>query len=185
MSDNGRFEAAESQPPAADAAGAGSGVGAVPSDVAGSQSLAAHLEAPSPDVAEAGAASSMPGAHRGGFSRLPTAPTDIQSQTAPAEPGTETNPVPFAQWVMPPPAEPYRGLAAWALAFSIMGLIVSMFVGWGFPIGVVGIVSAIMALFRPLEPRAVAIWALALGILSVLYSVGWLIFAAYVANIWG
>ncbi|MEV8266893.1 hypothetical protein [Microbacterium sp. NPDC076911] len=176
MSDSDRRE----PPPPGSSAG-----DAAPADAAGSHAISAHIEAPSPDVAEANVASDMPGAHRGGFSRLPTAPTAVQSQTAPAEPGTETNPVPFAQWVMPPPAQPYRGLAAWALAFSIFGLIVSMFVGWGFPIGVVGIVLAIMALFRPFEPRAVAIWALVLGIWSVLYSIGWLIFAAYVANLWG
>ncbi|MGZ0711638.1 hypothetical protein ACWPKO_25235 (plasmid) [Coraliomargarita sp. W4R53] len=142
------------------------------------------MEGPSPDVAAAVAASTLPGAHRGGFSRLPTAPVAITSQSAPAEPGTETNPVPFTQWAMPDSPAPYRGLAGWALAFSIVGLLVSMFVGWGFPIGLVGIISAIIALFRPIESRAVAVWALVLGILSVLYSIGWLLFAAQVANIW-
>ena len=61
----------------------------------------------------------------------------------------------------------------------------SLFVGWGFPIGLVGVVSAILALRRPLESRAVAVWALVLGIVSVLYSAGWLLFAASRANLFG
>ena len=61
----------------------------------------------------------------------------------------------------------------------------SLFVGWGFPIGLVGVVSAILALRRPLESRAVAVWALVLGLVSVLYSAGWLLFAASRANLFG
>jgi hypothetical protein len=86
---------------------------------------------------------------------------------------------------MPTPAPPRRGLANWALAFSIAGLLVSLFVGWGFPIGLVGIVSAILALRRPLESRAVAVWALVLGVVSVIYSAGWLLYAASLANLFG
>ena len=122
-------------------------------------------------------------AARGGFQRLPTAPVDLRFETAPAEPGTEDAPV--AQWLMPEPAPPRRGLAAWALVFSIGGLVASLFVGWGFPIGLVGVISAILALRRPLESRAVAIWALVLGIISVLFSAGWLLFAASRANLLG
>ena len=99
-------------------------------------------------------------------------------ESAPAEPGTGEGEEPLVQWLMPEPAAPRRGLAAWALAFSIGGLVFSLFVGWGFPIGLVGIVSAILALRRPLESRAVAVWALVLGIVSVLFSAGWLLFAA-------
>ncbi|MDY0910409.1 hypothetical protein [Microbacterium sp. CFBP9034] len=137
------------------------------------------VEPPSPDVALADEPSPLPGAHRGGFLRLPTAPVPVTSQSAPAEPGTEDEaPTPTAQWLMPAPAEPYRGLAGWALAFSIAGLAVSLFVGWGFPIGLVGVVSAILALRRPLESRAVAVWALVVGAVSLLYSAGWLLYAA-------
>ena len=137
------------------------------------------VEPPSPDVALADEASPLPGAHRGGFLRLPTAPVAVTSQSAPAEPGTEEEPPSTtAQWLMPATAAPHRGLAAWALAFSIAGLVVSLFVGWGFPIGLVGVVSAILALRRPLESRAVAVWALAIGGVSILYSAGWLLHAA-------
>lgn len=144
------------------------------------------VESPSPDVALADEASPLPGVHRGGFRRLPTAPVPVVSQTAPAEPGTEeTSPTPAAQWLMPVTDPPHRGLAAWALAFSTAGLFVALFVGWGFPIGLVGVVSAILALRRPLESRTVAVWALVVGVVSILYSAGWLYFAASSASIIG
>ncbi|WP_052226237.1 hypothetical protein [Microbacterium mangrovi] len=79
--------------------------------------------------------------------------------------------------VHPPVAERAR-LASWALGIAIVGLGVSFFVGWGFPLGLAAIVVAIVALRRPWESRFVAIWALALGVLSVIYSAGWLVFAA-------
>lgn len=136
------------------------------------------VEPPSPDVALADEASPLPGAHRGGFLRLPTAPVAVTMQSAPAEPGTDDDPPAVtAQWLMPEPP-PQRGLAPWALGFSIVGLLASLFVGWGFPIGIVGVVSAILALRRPLESRAVAVWALVIGVVSILYSAGWLIYAA-------
>jgi hypothetical protein len=108
----------------------------------------------------------------------------MMTESAPSEPGTE-EPEPVVQWLMPEPAEPHRGLAGWALAFSIAGLAASLFVGWGFPIGLVGVVSAILALRRPLESRSVAVWALVLGIVSVLFSAGWLLYAASRANLFG
>ena len=154
--------------------------------VAEAPAPAARVEPPSEDVALADEASPLPGAHRGGFLRLPTAPIAVTSQSAPVEPGTEDEPeAPTVQWLMPPTAAPYRGLAGWALAFSIAGLVVSLFVGWGFPIGLVGVVSAILALRRPLESRAVAVWALAVGTVSILFSAGWLFYAAARASIIG
>ena len=71
------------------------------------------------------------------------------------------------------------------IATVVMFLIVSMFVGWGFPIGLVAVVSAIIALRRPLENRAVAVWAIALGTLSILYSAGWLLYTAMRAHLFG
>ena len=70
-----------------------------------------------------------------------------------------------------------RGMSAWALGFAIVALVVAMFVGWGFPIGLVAIITAIIALRRPLESRTAAVWALVLGAVSLLYSAGWLVFA--------
>ena len=144
----------------------------------------ATVEAPSPDVELAQEASPLPGEHRGGFSRLPTAPVPVTVETAPAEPGGEFS-ADAGDWVAPDGDAFSRGLAGWALAFGIIGLIVSLFVGWGFPIGLVAVVSAIIALRRPLESRAVAVWAIALGTVSILYSAGWLLFAAMRANLFG
>ena len=79
--------------------------------------------------------------------------------------------------VHPPVAERAR-LASWALGLALAGLAVSFFVGWGFPLGVTAIVVSIIALRRPWEKRAVAVWALAPAALSVVYSAGWLVYAA-------
>jgi len=137
----------------------------------------------SPDIDLAQDASPLPGAHRGGFQRLPTAPVAVTVETAPAEPGGEFTPD-ATSWQATDSAF-HSGLAGWALAFAVVGLLVSMFVGWGFPIGLVAVVSAIIALRRPLENRAVAVWAIALGTLSILYSAGWLLFTALRANLFG
>ncbi len=135
------------------------------------------MDAPTPEIGPVSDVTRLPGAHRGGFARLPTMPVDIPSMSAPTEPGTDAQ---VAQWAFPP-AVPRRGFAAAALAFSILGLVVSLFVGWGFPVGIAGIVTAIIALRRPLESRGVAIWAIVLGVVSIAYSAGWLLFAASIA----
>ncbi|MEV8273714.1 hypothetical protein [Microbacterium sp. NPDC077184] len=145
----------------------------------------AVVEPPSPDVTLADEASPLPGAHRGGFHRLPTAPVGITEQIAPREPGTESGPTPAvtAQWLMTSPAPPRRGLAAWALVFALLGLVVSLFVGFGFPLGLVAIVAGLLALRRALESTVVAWWAIGLGALSLVYSGGWLYFAATQTNL--
>ncbi|BDV29811.1 hypothetical protein [Microbacterium terricola] len=140
---------------------------------------APQIEAPSSDVEPVTDTTRLPGEHRGGFSRLPTGPVDI------ALPGFEIPADLDMDWYAPEPAPLRRGMAAWALGFSIAGLVVSFFVGWGFPIGLAGAVSAIIALRRPLEPRGVAIWALVLGIVSILFSIGWLLWAASRTNLFG
>lgn len=147
--------------------------------------VSAVVEPPSPDVALADEASPLPGAHRGGFHRLPTAPVGITEQIAPREPGTESGPTPTvtAQWLMASPAPPRRGLAAWALVFALLGLVVSLFVGFGFPLGLVAIVAGLLALRRALESTALAWWAIGLGALSLVYSAGWLYFAATQTNL--
>ncbi|HET6302316.1 hypothetical protein [Microbacterium sp.] len=133
------------------------------------------IEPPSPDVALVGEAPRLPGEHRGGFGRLPTAPIDITP--APVHSAD-------AEWA-PTPAPAPRTLSAWALACSIIGLAASLVVGWAFPIGLIGIVLGIVALRRPLESSAVAAWAIVLGTLSVLYSAGWLIYAAWEVGLIG
>ncbi|WP_292833335.1 hypothetical protein [Microbacterium sp.] len=68
--------------------------------------------------------------------------------------------------------------AGWALTFAILGLIVSFFVGWGFPIGLIGAGLAIVALRRPWESRSAAVWGLCLSVLSLVYSSAWLWWAS-------
>ncbi|MET0296146.1 MAG: hypothetical protein ABW024_01995 [Microbacterium sp.] len=142
------------------------------------------VEPPSPDVAAAEDATPLPGAHRGGFQRLPTAPLDVTTQVAPPEPGSAEHAAVTAEWLMPTP-RPSRGLAGWALGFAIAGLLVSLVVGWGFPLGLVGLILAIVALRRPFESRAVAVWTIVLSGVSFLYSAGWLWWAATQANLFG
>ncbi len=129
-----------------------------------------------PSVTRTPAPLRLPGAPRTSFTQPPTAPLDVPSATSgPAEDGTADG----SGWMSPPsPAPVRRGLAAWALAAAILGLGASLVVGWAFPVGVVAIVTAVIALRRPLESRAVAVWALALGGVALVYSAGWLIYAA-------
>ena len=132
----------------------------------------AAVEPPSPDVAPVEAESALPGMHRGGFERWPTAPIIGVTPTVTA-PDLDAP----LMWAPAEPSQPARGMSAWALGFAIVALVVAMFVGWGFPIGLVAIITAIIALRRPLESRTAAVWALVLGAVSLLYSAGWLVFA--------
>ena len=48
---------------------------------------------------------------------------------------------------------------------SILSIFVlACFVGWGFPVGVIGVVLAVLALRRPWEKRETAFWGLGLSI---------------------
>lgn len=175
----------EGAPPRRD--GVGGTDAAPPAAPAGPASPAPDAAAPgaarvipsTPDIAPADAAPVLPGEHRGGFQRLPTGPVDVTEELAPADPDGEQ---PLVLWAMPEPAPP-RGLAGWALGFSVVGLVASLFVGWGFPLGLVGVVAGILALRRPLESRSVAVWAIVLGAVSVVYSIGWLVFAAVASGL--
>lgn len=131
-----------------------------------------RLEAPSEDVAEAEAAPELPGAHRGGFHREFTEPVPITASVH-----TEVE--------RAPEALDLPRTAGWALVFGILGLAVSLLVGWGFLIGIVGGGLAIAALRRPWESRAVAGWALALSLLSLVYSAGWLWWASTQGPLFG
>lgn len=133
-----------------------------------------RIEPPTDDVAPVGEESVLPGMHRGGFHRPPTAPVDVAvTATGPRE-----DPEPLVMWAPKEEVPPRSILSGCALFFSVVGLAVSLFVGWGFPLGLIGVVTGIVALFRPLESRRMAGWAIALGAVSLVYSAGWLWFAA-------
>jgi hypothetical protein len=131
--------------------------------------------APASGLTAAADATPLPGAHRGGFSRELTGPIGITIESAPVEPGTEDalDYTP-SEWVAAAPRIRFGG---WALAFAIVGLLVSFLVGWGFLLGVVAIIAGTLALRRG-EPRGIPTWAIALAGLSILYSAGWLLWAA-------
>jgi len=130
---------------------------------------APRTEAPSPDVVEPPAAPRLPG---GGadYTRLPTAPViTTVSGPDPDAPAWEPS--------VTGPVETRGSIAGWALALAVLALIISFFVGWMLPLGAVAIIAAIVALRRFGESRALAIWALILGALAVIYSAGWLVWA--------
>ena len=79
-------------------------------------------------------------------------------------------------WSPPVPVAP-PSVAPWALAVAIAALIASLFAGVLLPLGVVAIVMSIISLRRAHDSRRIAIWALALAALSVVFSGGWLIWA--------
>lgn len=79
-------------------------------------------------------------------------------------------------WSPPTPVAP-PSVAPWALAVAIVALIASLFAGVLLPLGVVAIVMSIISLRRAHDSRRIAIWALALAVLSVVFSGGWLIWA--------
>lgn len=132
------------------------------------------LGAPSNDVTVA-ASAALPGEHRGGFQRELTAPVPI----------TATVHTEFAWAETPAPAPAPTHLGSWALTFAVVGLAVSFLVGWGFLIGLVGLVLAILALRRPWESRSIAVWALCLSGLSLVYSAGWLWWASTQGPLFG
>lgn len=126
----------------------------------------------------------LPGVHRGGFRRALTEPVTVAPfQTSASHTGSSPGDgshgisTGTVQWAPPEPA-PLPRSAPWALTFAVLGLAVSLVVGWGFLIGVLGAGLALAALRRPWESRGVAVWALCLSVLSLLYSAGWLWWAS-------
>ncbi len=101
--------------------------------------------------------------------------TDASAPPLTRRSAADAEPEPVAELVWAPPA-PRRPLVlgGWALAVAIIGLLVSLVVGWGFPVGIIAIITAIAALRRPGDRRRAAGWALALGILSIIYSGIWI-----------
>ncbi|GAA1237330.1 hypothetical protein JOF42_001397 [Microbacterium phyllosphaerae] len=135
------------------------------------------IEGPSGEVEHPAGSARIPGARRDGYTKLPTGPVGI-------EPVIVSGPVADdvahdADW------EPATGasavddtrLAPWALMAAIVALASSFFVGWGIPIAVVAVIASIMSLRRPVESRAIARWALVLGLCATVYSLGWLVWA--------
>lgn len=132
-----------------------------------------RVDPPSPDVAPVASDAVIPGAHRGGYQREYTEPVPL------------TQPVHEEVRWAPAPAPPPPRSAGWALVFAVLGLLVSLMVGWGFLIGLLGAGLAVVALRRPWERRGAAWWALCLSVLSLVYSAGWLWWASTQGPLFG
>ena len=136
-----------------------------------------RIERPSGEVEHPAGSARIPGSRREGYTKLPTGPVGV-------EPVVVTGPVAEdigreSDW------EPATGtsavddtrLAPWALMAAVVALAASFFVGWGIPIAIVAVIASIMSLRRPVESRAIARWALVLGLCATVYSLGWLVWA--------
>lgn len=154
----------------------------VADDPAATPRVTTRVEAPSADVVAPAAETALPGMHRGGFTRPPTAPLDLGAFD-PQGPQVEFVPT-TGTVATPVSAVRPANFAALGLGFSIVGLIAAIVVGLALPIAVTGAVLGAMSLRRRVESRSLASWAIALGVLGVLYSAGWLAWAAYRAGWW-
>lgn len=136
----------------------------------------ARIERPSDEVEHPAGSARLPGARRDGYTKLPTGPVGIEPVVAS---GPDIDASDDTEW------EPTGGdapiddtrLAPWALLAAIVALGASFFVGWGIPVAVVAVIAAIMSLRRPVESRAIARWALVLGLCATVYSLAWLVWA--------
>jgi hypothetical protein len=145
-------------------------------DAKDSTTPSARIERPSGEVEHPAGSARLPGARRDGYTRLPTGPVGIEPVVAS---GPDIDAPDETEW------EPSTGaaqiddtrLAPWALLAAIVALGASFFVGWGIPVAVVAVIAAIMSLRRPVESRAIARWALVLGLCATVYSLGWLVWA--------
>lgn len=136
-----------------------------------------NLEEPSAEIERPAGAARLPGAAREGYTKMPTGPVGVEPvvTSGPAD----TAGMPAVQWAPHDEAvsDDSPRLAPWALVAAIVALCASFFVGWGIPLAIVAVVAAVMSLRRPTESRAIACWALVLGLAATVYSLGWLIWA--------
>ena len=134
------------------------------------------IDSPGPEVERPASTARMPGAPREEYTRMPTGPVGIEPVVTSGPADTAGTPV--VQWAPEPEVTDNTRLAPWALVAAIVALVTSWFVGWGIPLAIVAVIAAIMSLRRPVESRAIAIWALVLGLAATIFSLGWLIWAA-------
>jgi len=134
-----------------------------------------RIEGPSGEVERPAGTARLPGARRDAYTSLPTGPVGIEPLVAQ---GPQLDEVEEWEPAAPPP-EPVDDvrLAPWALLAAVVALGSSFFVGWVIPVAIVAVIAAIMSLRRPVESRAVAVWALVLGLIATVYSLGWLVWA--------
>jgi hypothetical protein len=134
------------------------------------------IDRPSGEVERPSGTIRIPGSRRDGYTKLPTGPVGIEPVVVS---GPDIDAADDTEWEPQTGATPTDDtrLAPWALLAAIVALGASFFVGWGIPVAVVSVIAAIMSLRRPVESRAIARWALVLGLCATVYSLGWLVWA--------
>lgn len=70
--------------------------------------------------------------------------------------------------------------STWSLVTGVVGLVVSVFVGWGFPLSIVAIVLGLGARRREPQGRGRALTGLVTGFVGLACSVGWLVYSVVV-----
>lgn len=135
-----------------------------------------RIERPSEEVEHPAGTARMPGARRDGYTKLPTGPVGVEPVVVS---GPDIDATDDHEWTPSTEATSVDDtrLAPWALLAAIVALGASFFVGWGIPVAIVAVIAAVMSLRRPVENRAMARWALVLGLCATVYSLGWLVWA--------
>ncbi len=104
---------------------------------------------------------------------------DEPADANPTGQGTETAATSTARtlrWL--PAASIRKGYGGSAVSFALAGLVTSFFVGWAFPLALIGIILGVVAVRKPEESSILGGWGIALGVLATIYSAGWLWWAA-------
>lgn len=168
----------ERRVPEAEGPGPGLSAGSAAAGAAGALPLPrTSIDRPSGEVEHPSGSARLPGARRDGYTKLPTGPVGVEPVVVSGPEADRPHIDP--EWT-PAEAEAAKDdtrLAPWALLAAIVALCTSFFVGWGIPVAIVAVIASIMALRRPVESRAVARWALILGLCATVYSLGWLVWA--------
>lgn len=131
-----------------------------------------------PDLVLPEPSARIPGDLRRPLTRFPTDPIGIVAPAPQFDPialESEAEPTAGPEFWEPGPVSRRPWRAGWALATAIVALVISWFVGWGIPVALLSVGLAIAARRRPSEPRAVAVWALVIGLCATVFSLGWLV----------
>jgi hypothetical protein len=79
------------------------------------------------------------------------------------------------------PFTPHRrsasGTAVAGLVLSILGALIGLAIGWGFPLSIIGLVLALRSRREPGVSHATSTWSIVLAAVSGLASVGWLTYS--------
>lgn len=72
------------------------------------------------------------------------------------------------------------GRSTWSLITGLVGLVISIFVGWGFPLSIAAIALGLVARRREPQGRGRALTGIVTGIVGLVCSVGWLAYSVVV-----